>query len=148
MNHSFRARGSLAALAGLACQPALAAEAMDTLQVHGSISQAWLVSDDNDLFGSSSKGGGSYQYTELGANLSFRPHPGMLVATQVLSRRRSLRESGAFSEPPPTDYLCSARPSAPSISISARPSPTCSLACAICIATSRMSSPDSIGRRR
>ena len=85
--NSFRVRGSLAALAGLACQPALAAGAMDTLQVHGFISQAWLVSDDNDFFGPSSESGGSYQYTELGANLSFRPHPDLLVAAQVLSRR-------------------------------------------------------------
>lgn len=84
---SFRVRWSLAALAGLACQPAQAGDVMDTLQVHGFISQAWLISDDNDFFGPSSESGGSYQYTELGANLSFRPHPDVLVAAQVLSRR-------------------------------------------------------------
>lgn len=85
--NSFRVRWSLAALAGFACQPTQAANVMNTFQVHGFISQAWLISDDNDFFGPSSESGGSYQYTELGANLSFRPHPDVLVAAQVLSRR-------------------------------------------------------------
>ncbi len=85
--NSFRIRWPLAVLAGFACQPTQATEVMDTLQVHGFISQAWLISDANDFFGPSSEGGGSYQYTELGANLSFRPHPDVLVAAQVLSRR-------------------------------------------------------------
>ncbi|KXS38572.1 MAG: hypothetical protein AWU55_1359 [Halomonadaceae bacterium T82-2] len=64
-----------------------AGDAMDTFQVHGFLSQAWLISDDNDLFGPSSQGGGSFDYTELGLNLSLRPYRDVLVSAQWLSRR-------------------------------------------------------------
>ncbi|WP_244272238.1 hypothetical protein [Halomonas aestuarii] len=60
---------------------------MDTLQVHGFMSQALVITDENNFFGPSSEGGGSYKFTEIGANASLRPHEDVLLAAQVLSRR-------------------------------------------------------------
>jgi opacity protein-like surface antigen len=58
-----------------------------TLQVHGFLSQALVITDDNDFFGPSSESGGSTQFTEVGVNFSVRPYEDILVAAQVLSRR-------------------------------------------------------------
>ena len=81
------------------CSPLLAALALgapvaaaeegplDTLQMHGFLSQALVITDRNDFFGPSSSGSGSLKYTEIGANASLRPHQDFLVAAQVLSRR-------------------------------------------------------------
>ncbi|MCE8017776.1 hypothetical protein HOP62_16985 [Halomonas sp. MCCC 1A17488] len=82
-----RSRPAFVALA-LAWAPMAAADGvMDTLQVHGFLSQALVITDDNDFFGPSSSGEGSLKYTEIGANASFRPRHDVLVAAQVLSRR-------------------------------------------------------------
>ncbi|MEC9483854.1 MAG: hypothetical protein UMU75_11150 [Halomonas sp.] len=59
---------------------------MDTLQVHGFLSQAWVVSEGNDFFASSSEDNGSFKYREMGVNASLRPQRDILVAAQVLSR--------------------------------------------------------------
>lgn len=59
----------------------------ETLQVHGFLSQALIVSDDNDFFGDSSRGAGSLDYTEMGLNASLRPTDRLLLSAQVLSRR-------------------------------------------------------------
>lgn len=68
--------------------PAVADDGMlDTLQLHGFLSQALVITDRNDFFGPSSSGGGSLKYTEIGANASLRPHQDVLIAAQVLSRR-------------------------------------------------------------
>ncbi|WP_331280652.1 hypothetical protein [Halomonas sp. BC04] len=81
------------------CSPLLAALALgapvaaaeegplDTLQMHGFLSQALVITDRNDFFGPSSSGSGSLKFTEIGANASLRPHQDFLVAAQVLSRR-------------------------------------------------------------
>ncbi|SEL50911.1 hypothetical protein [Halomonas daqiaonensis] len=60
---------------------------LDTLQVHGFLSQALIISEDNDFFGPSSEDEGSFKFTEIGANASLRPHQDVLLAAQVLSRR-------------------------------------------------------------
>ena len=60
---------------------------LDTLQLHGFLSQALVITDRNDFFGPSSSSGGSLKYTEIGANASIRPHQDVLIAAQVLSRR-------------------------------------------------------------
>ncbi|MCC5882146.1 MAG: hypothetical protein JJU25_05855 [Halomonas sp.] len=65
---------------------AMAEGVMDTLQLHGFLSQAAVITDHNDFFGPSSSGG-SLKYTEIGANASLRPHRDVLLAAQVLSRR-------------------------------------------------------------
>ncbi|MFY0989733.1 hypothetical protein [Halomonas sp. C05BenzN] len=60
---------------------------LDTLQMHGFLSQALVITDRNDFFGPSSSDNGSLKYTEIGANASLRPHQDVLIAAQVLSRR-------------------------------------------------------------
>ncbi|MEQ5803068.1 hypothetical protein [Halomonas sp. H10-9-1] len=83
-----RALALAATLASLATGQALASEkVLDTLQMHGFLSQALVITDDNNFFGPSSEDGGSLKYTEIGANVSLRPHENLLVAAQVLSRR-------------------------------------------------------------
>ena len=83
-----RARLALAALLLGGATPAAADSSMlDTLQLHGFLSQALVITDRNDFFGPSSSDGGSLKYTEIGANASIRPHQDVLIAAQVLSRR-------------------------------------------------------------
>lgn len=76
-----------ATLLGGALPAAARADMLDTLQLHGFLSQALVITDRNDFFGPSSSGGGSLKYTEIGANASIRPHQDVLIAAQVLSRR-------------------------------------------------------------
>ncbi|MDX1464814.1 MAG: hypothetical protein R3215_03825 [Halomonas sp.] len=84
-------RSVTAILAGLAL--GLSAEArseervLDTLQMHGFLSQALVITDENNFFGPSSEDEGSLKFTEIGANVSLRPHEDVLLAAQVLSRR-------------------------------------------------------------
>lgn len=74
---------------------------LDTLQVHGFLSQALILTDDNNFFGPSSNDTGSLEYTELGVNASLRPNRNVLVAAQLLSRRAG----GETSDAQPTlDY--------------------------------------------
>ncbi len=75
--------------------------ALDTLQVHGFLSQALVITDDNNFFGHSSRDKGSLEFTELGLNVSLRPHQDVLVAAQVLSRRAGGNSSDAE---PKLDY--------------------------------------------
>ncbi|MEQ6888541.1 hypothetical protein ABE957_07630 [Halomonas sp. CS7] len=85
------ARSVTVIIAGLAL--GLSAEArseervLDTLQMHGFLSQALVITDDNNFFGPSSEDEGSLKFTEIGANVSLRPHEDVLLAAQVLSRR-------------------------------------------------------------
>lgn len=78
-----------------------AIEMSDTFQVHGFMSQALIVTDHNDFFGSSSDSDGSLEYTELGLNASLRPYSHVLVAGQILSRK-----AGNYSDgwQPKLDY--------------------------------------------
>ncbi len=68
------------------CCSAPAFEVFDGVQVHGFLSQGYFLTTDNNLFGSSERGG-SLDFTELGINASWRPLPGLQIAAQVLSRR-------------------------------------------------------------
>ncbi|QFT83826.1 hypothetical protein FIU88_02455 [Halomonas sp. THAF12] len=88
-------------LAAVAPAHAREGEVLDTLQLHGFLSQALVITDDNDFFGPSSEHGGSLEFTELGANVSLRPHEDVLIAAQVLSRRAG-GESGDAE--PKLDY--------------------------------------------
>ncbi|MDI5922349.1 hypothetical protein QLQ86_16300 [Halomonas sp. LR5S13] len=72
---------------GLSAQARSDEGVLDTLQVHGFLSQALVITDDNNFFGSSSEDEGSFKFTEIGANASLRPHEDVLLAAQVLSRR-------------------------------------------------------------
>jgi len=77
----------LATLALPAGQASAEEGVLDTLQMHGFLSQALVITDDNNFFGPSSEGNGSLKYTEIGANASIRPHENVLLAAQILSRR-------------------------------------------------------------
>jgi hypothetical protein len=76
-------------------------QVLDTLQVHGFLSQALVITDDNNFFGHSSRDEGSLEFTEVGLNVSLRPHQDVLVAAQVLSRRAGGDSSDAE---PKLDY--------------------------------------------
>lgn len=56
------------------------------LQIHGFISQAWLKSTGNNVFGKSSSDSGSFDFRELGLNASMRPLPRLQFSVQGLSR--------------------------------------------------------------
>ena len=73
---SSRRSHSLLLMLALGWAPAAAAEGvMDTLQMHGFLSQAYVGSDHNDFFCPSSSDGGSLKYKEIGANASIRSRP-------------------------------------------------------------------------
>ncbi|MGQ0593642.1 MAG: TonB-dependent receptor [Gammaproteobacteria bacterium] len=65
---------------------AYAFELFDSVQVHGFLSQGYFLTTNNNLFGSSERGG-SLDFTEIGVNASWRPLPDLLLAAQMLSRR-------------------------------------------------------------
>nr|WP_290694377.1 hypothetical protein [Halomonas sp. UBA3074] len=71
---------------------------IDTLQAHGFLSQALIISEENDFFGPSSQDTGSFEYTEIGLNVSIRPHQDVLLAAQLLSRRAGGDHSDALPE--------------------------------------------------
>ncbi|WP_041717926.1 hypothetical protein ACN2MM_06195 [Alkalilimnicola ehrlichii MLHE-1] len=83
-----RAAGGLAGVLALGLSTAAAGQDMlDTLQLHGFLSQGWVTTDHNNFFGPSRDGGGSFKFTEIAANASLRPHHDLLLSAQVLSRR-------------------------------------------------------------
>lgn len=65
--------------------PASIAAWSDDIQVHGFATQGFVQSSDNDFFGDSENG--SFEFTELGVNLSYRATPSLSFAGQLLSRR-------------------------------------------------------------
>lgn len=57
----------------------------DDLQVHGFVTQGFVHTTNNRFFGDSDDG--SFDFTELGVNLSYRAAPSVLLSGQLLSRR-------------------------------------------------------------
>lgn len=72
----------------------LALELGDNFQIHGFASQAFTLTNDNEYFGHTTDG--SFGYTELGINASFRPIPRLLLSAQALSRRAGEVDDGAI----------------------------------------------------
>ncbi|MGB5649462.1 MAG: hypothetical protein WBM59_05215, partial [Sedimenticolaceae bacterium] len=68
-------------------QSSYALDLGQTLQVHGFLTQGYVKTTDNRFFGDSDSKNGSFDYTELGVNASFRATPSILLAGQLLSRR-------------------------------------------------------------
>ncbi len=71
----------------LAVAPAVAEEQgvwPENLQLHGFLSQGYVKTSDNRFFGDSDEG--SWDFREIGANLSYQPMPNLLFAGQLLSR--------------------------------------------------------------
>lgn len=54
-------------------------------QIHGFLSQGFVDTTSNNFYGSSE--GGSFDFRELGLNLSYKPTPSVLLSGQLLSRR-------------------------------------------------------------
>lgn len=71
---------------------------MEDIQIHGFLSQGFVKTDHNRFFGDSESG--SFQFTELGINASYRPLPSLLLTGQLLSRN-----AGAmYDASPQIDY--------------------------------------------
>ncbi len=64
---------------------AVASDWDESVQVHGFASQGYVNTTDNRFFGDSEDG--SFEFTELGLNASYRATPTVLVSAQLLSRR-------------------------------------------------------------
>jgi hypothetical protein len=79
-----RHREALAAALLVACAPAIALD----YQVHGFVTQGYVVSEGNNFFGDSTHG--SHDYYELGVNGALQVSPDLLVSAQAY-----LREAGA-----------------------------------------------------
>lgn len=69
---------------------------LDNFQFQGFASQAFIATSDNDVFGNTDEGG-SFGFTEVGLNASFRPSPKLQLSAQMLSRRAG--EGGNAGEP-------------------------------------------------
>lgn len=74
----------VAAALGAAALPAAAAPLQGAdLQVHGFLSQGWVLSQGNNVNGSSDDSHGSGEFRELGVNASWRPLGALLVSGQM-----------------------------------------------------------------
>ena len=71
------------------------AEYGNDVQIHGFITQGFIHTSDNSFFGDSENG--SFDFTELGVNASYRVTPSILVSGQVLSRRAGEMSDGSPS---------------------------------------------------
>ena len=54
------------------------------LQIHGFLTQAYVKTTDNRIFGDSEDG--SFEFRELGVNASYRFNPSLMASAQLLSR--------------------------------------------------------------
>lgn len=90
-----RLRDAAVGLLGLLLlRPALALDlGTEALQVHGFATQGYVHTSDNSFFGDSEDG--SFEFTELGINLSYKATPDLLLSGQLLSRRAGEMYDGA-----------------------------------------------------
>jgi hypothetical protein len=63
-------------------------------QVHGFVTQAYVKTTENQFFGDSKDG--SFDFRELGINVSYRLSPSTLLAAQLLSRRAGEMYDGSI----------------------------------------------------
>lgn len=75
------------------CSPVFAQELGDGLQSHGFVSQSLVHSSANKVAGDSDEGIG-WDLREMGANLSWRPNPDLLISGQVLGRWAGQTDQG------------------------------------------------------
>jgi hypothetical protein len=66
----------------------------DGFQVHGFLSQAYILTSDNDVFGNSDEAGGSFDFTETGINASWLATGRLQLSTQILYRRAGQGNEG------------------------------------------------------
>ncbi|MCG6967658.1 MAG: hypothetical protein LJE59_14235 [Chromatiaceae bacterium] len=65
------------------------------LQVHGFASQGFVKTSDNSFFGDSESG--SFDFTELGVNASYKATPSVLLSGQLLSRNAGDMYNGSLT---------------------------------------------------
>jgi hypothetical protein len=65
----------------------------DSLQIHGFASQAFILTTDNNFFGSS-KDDGTFDFRELGINVSWRALPKLQIAAQGVARWAGKNDEG------------------------------------------------------
>jgi hypothetical protein len=86
-----RHREALAAALLVACAPAIALD----YQVHGFVTQGYVVSEGNNFFGDSTHG--SHDYYELGVNGALQVSPDLLVSAQAYLREAGATDVGGLS---------------------------------------------------
>lgn len=74
---------------------ASSAEVAENIQIHGFASQGLISSTHNNFFGPSGNSV-STEYTELGVNFSYRPHPDLQFSAQAMSRRAGETDNGSI----------------------------------------------------
>src|SRR5699024_7838447 len=72
---------------------------IDSLQIHGFVSQSFILTTHNNFFGDS-KDNGSFDFRELGLNASWRASPKLQIAAQGVARWAGKNDEGA----PRLDY--------------------------------------------
>ena len=75
--------------------PSFALELIDHLQVHGFISQGYVITSDNKFCGDSDDNG-SFDFREIGLNASYRPVPSLQISAQALSRFAGESDDGSI----------------------------------------------------
>ncbi len=67
------------------------------VQLHGFLTQNYIVTTDNSFFGKTSKKGGSFGFREVGVNLSWLIKPRLQGAVQLLSRFAGEEDDGSVT---------------------------------------------------
>ena len=67
----------------------------ENLQVHGFLSQGYLLTSGNKVFGNS-KDNGSFGFREIGLNASLQPMPSLQLSAQLLSRHAGKGNNGGI----------------------------------------------------
>ncbi|MES2364705.1 MAG: hypothetical protein V4563_02335 [Pseudomonadota bacterium] len=67
----------------------------DGVQIHGFASQAMISTNHNNFFGNTENKTG-FDFTELGANVSWRFNPSLQLSAQAISRRAGEADNGAL----------------------------------------------------
>ena len=75
--------------------PCLPFELADNLQLHGFISQGYVITSDNKFCGDSDDNG-SFDFREIGLNASYRPVPSLQFSAQALSRFAGESDDGSI----------------------------------------------------
>jgi len=65
----------------------------DSLQMHGFLTQSFIITDNNNFFGKTS-GDEHFGFTEAGINASYRPRNDLQLSGQLLSRRAGDTDGG------------------------------------------------------
>ncbi len=73
------------ALAVLAAAPVVAMDASD-VQIHGFVSQGYLKTTDNNVYGTTTTAGGTFDFNEIGVNFTATPIDRLRVGVQIFAQ--------------------------------------------------------------